>query len=53
MRRQYRLRSDKARLCTRVAAEERALLADHTGRDISPVCRDSVLSVALLLLLVY
>ena len=35
MRRQYRLRSDKARLCTRVAAEERALLADHTGRDIS------------------
>ncbi len=31
----YLLRKDKAELCARVAASERAILADHDGRDVS------------------
>ncbi len=33
--RQYRLREDKASLCTTVAVHERALLSDHKGTDVS------------------
>lgn len=35
LRDEYRLRADKARLCTVVAASEHQLLEDHAGTDVS------------------
>ncbi len=35
LREDYRLREDKAKLCTQVAASERELLKDHKGSDVS------------------